>query len=192
MHSDEPFLDLYEVLEVDFQCTERTLEIAYHRLAKAFHPDNPETGDVARFGEVVDAYKMLRNPRTRNQYDVQYRRFYGQDGLQAGRAPEWRHNSAEGAADGENHARILRRLYKRRREHPAEPGEGEYILQEMLGCSEAQFAFHAWYLKAKGLIEVTEQGTIAITVAGVDYVIASSRNFVRENLRLTESVPELD
>lgn len=191
MDNEESFRDLYEVLEVEFQCGERTLELAYHRLAKVFHPDNRDTGDVARFGELVDAYKTLRNPRLRGEYDVQYRRFYGHDRIGAS---AWRSelDPVAGASDGEVHERILRRLYKRRRECGSEPGEGEYALQEMVGCSEAEFEFHAWYLKAKGLIEITETGTFAITVAGVDAVIATSRDLVRENLRLTSSTPTLD
>lgn len=192
VENEEPFPNLYEMLEVNFQCTERALGTAYHRLAKIFHPDNPQTGDVARFGEIVGAHKTLRNPRTRSEYDAKYRQFFGQEDMPSVVRSDWDLDPGDGADDGEIHAQILRRLYKRRRDHVADPGEGEIILQEILDCSEAQFAFHAWYLKAKGLIEVTEQGTLAITVAGVDHVISHSRNFVRENLRLSSSVPSLD
>jgi curved DNA-binding protein len=56
----------------------------------------------------------------------------------------------------------------------------------MLGCTTEAFDFHAWYLKAKGLIETTDAGSLAITIAGVDHVINTSRSMAQEKLRITQ------
>lgn len=60
-----------------------------------------------------------------------------------------------------------------------------WLLEEPLGCSESQFEFHVWYLKAKGFIHTTEQGTIAITIDGLDHVIANSQNEESRKLLLS-------
>ena len=40
----------------------------------------------------------------------------------------------------------------------------------MLGCPAEHLDFHIWYLKEKGWIRRTENGTLEITVAGVDQI----------------------
>ena len=61
---------------------------------------------------------------------------------------------------------------------------GAYELQRQLDCSDEAFDFHVWYLKAKGLVETTDAGTLAITIAGVDHVINTSRSAAQEKLRI--------
>jgi len=43
-------------------------------------------------------------------------------------------------------------------------------------------------LKAKGLIEITEHGTLAITIEGVDHVIAMSQTVMREKLLIGRTI----
>ena len=50
-----------------------------------------------------------------------------------------------------------------------------YYLQQELGCSDESFEFHTWYLKSKGLIEISPASEYAITIEGVDHVITQSR-----------------
>ena len=63
MNEEQPFVDYYRILQVSPNCDSKILEAAYRHLAKIYHPDHPETADVARFKEVVEAYRMLRNPK---------------------------------------------------------------------------------------------------------------------------------
>lgn len=49
----------WEVLGVAINATEAQLLEAYRLLAKKFHPDIPETGDVERFRRIQDAYNMM-------------------------------------------------------------------------------------------------------------------------------------
>lgn len=73
-------------------------------------------------------------------------------------------------------------LYKRRREHPEDPGVLSYHVQGLTKCSDESFEFHTWYLKSKGYLEITQQSELAITIEGVDHVIAMSRS--REERKL--------
>ena len=54
-------------------------------------------------------------------------------------------------------------------------------------CSDENFEFYIWYLKAKNFIEITEQGTLEITIQGVDHVISTSRATKAEKLLITQS-----
>lgn len=188
MPGEEPFVDYYRVLEVDPGCDEATLDAAYRRLAKIFHPDHPETADPDRFAAILEAHRALRTPQQRTAYDLRHAAnvpaepIAGEGAAASGSAAE--PNFALG--DDEVHARLLMALYRKRREDATQAGIGEFYLQEMLGCSDAHFAFHRWYLQSKGLIEVTEEGTLAITVAGVDHVIAMSRNDITEKLVIAQ------
>jgi curved DNA-binding protein len=175
MTKPDEFVDFYALLGVDPTCSYRELEAAWHRLAKKFHPDNPDTADVDSFSEIVGAYRVLRDPSSREAYDRQH-------------FPDFRSRAAEASAgfnglvdektaadDADVHYRILLSLYRRRRENPSDPGILQWLLQEKLGCPEAQFEFHIWYLKSKRYIEVTESLALAITIEGIDAVISTSR-----------------
>lgn len=184
MSLEEPFVDFYSVLEVAPTSSARALEAAYHLLAKRYHPDHAEEADVRKFTEVVSAYKALKDPQDRASYDLHYAKITGfdfsksNDGLADERAAY---------SDADSHSKILQFLYKRRRESAQDPGVGRFFVQEMLNCSDELFDFHTWYLKEKGLIAMTEQGMLAITIKGVDHVISTSRTIIKEKLLLEGS-----
>jgi curved DNA-binding protein len=177
------------VLRVDPNCNARTLETAYHMLAKTYHPDHGEAADVGKLTEVIDAYKALRNGEDRVAYNQRYAAHTGfiffdpDEGLGADHSA---------LSDADAHARILQLLYKRRREHAQDAGVGRYFVQELLDCTDDVFDFHVWYLKEKGLILATEQGGLAITIAGVDHVIAMSHSAQKEKLLITQSSADED
>jgi curved DNA-binding protein len=184
MENGHQFVDYYSTLQVHPECNARTLEVAYRHLAKIYHPDHPETADLDRFNSIIEAYALLRKPRTRASYDVLYTRNTGFTfaSKEAGQA--------EGIAvvsDANIHSSILMYLYKKRRECSRSPGVGTYQILRSLNCSEENFEFHAWYLKKKGFIEVTDDGTFAITVDGVDHVISTSQTTAETRLRITQS-----
>jgi curved DNA-binding protein len=187
MEAGEPFIDYYELLGVEWDCDARTLEYAYRQLAKMYHPDNSGSADVTKFKQVIAAYRALRDPDDRAAYDLVYA------ANSVGWAPsttaddEAEVQERAALSDADVHEKILRLLYRRRREHAQDPGVPQFSIQEMLSCTDAVFEFHEWYLKAKGFIARTEQGTLAITIEGVDQVISTSRTKKAEKLRLTKS-----
>jgi len=184
MPNGQPFVDYYRILEVEPDCNARALETSYHLLAKMYHPDHGETADVARLTAVIDAYRALKDPELRAEYDLLYASATGY--VFASQSDDGEPESAP-LSDAEAHARILMLLYKRRREQALDAGVGRYFVQEALKCSDELVEFHLWYLKEKGFIATTEQGTMAITIEGVDHVIATSRTTMQEKLLLSNS-----
>jgi curved DNA-binding protein len=182
MEDGHPFIDYYAILQVDPQCSARALEMAYRHLAKMFHPDHPETADLNRFNSITEAYAMLRKPDKRARYDALYARKTGYSF-----APKEARRSEGMAAisDAAMHANILLYLYKKRRASAHHPGAGTYDIIRSLDCTDEHFEFHAWYLRKKGYIEHTEDGQYAITVEGVDHVIATAEA-AEKTLRITQ------
>lgn len=187
MADGEPFVDYYDILQVDPNCSVRVLEFAFHRLAKIHHPDRTGSADSARFSELTEAYNVLRKRNKRTKYDRLYFQHFPE--RVAKYTPESASNFEEGPAldDADAHARILAFLYRKRRENAQKAGVVGFYLQEMLQCSDEHFDFHKWYLKEKGFIVLTEDGTLAITVQGVDHVISMSRTAEAEKLLLAQA-----
>ena len=187
MTDDLPFVDYYAVLQIDRHCSTKALEAAYRHLAKMFHPDHPETADVTKFNAVIEAYRVLRDPARRAGYDPVHAA--NRPGSASASPLNGGLEAEDKVAldDAEAHARILLMLYKRRRENALDAGVSDYLIQEMLNCSLEHLEFHRWYLKAKGYIEVTEQGTVAITIDGIDHVIAKSQTTKVEKLLIAQA-----
>ena len=187
MDAGQPFVDYYNVLRVRPNCDAKSLEAAYHALLKMYHPDHAGAADTAKFNGVIEAYKALRDPTKRAEYDLVYAEYNREEWAEA--YPSGEAESGEKAAldDADNHAEILMFLYKKRRENAQSPGVVGFYVQDMLGCSDEEFEFHKWYLKEKGFVVITEQGTLAITVQGIDHVISVSKTTRAERLLLTQS-----
>lgn len=187
MTGDHQFVDYYRILEVKPDCDAKNLEAAYRRLAKAYHPDHMETADVDKFNTVVQAYRFLRDASVRAEYDILYNENIPADDAASVMFDDVRIEEQAALTDAEAHEKILMKLYKKRRENAQNPGVLAFYIQEYLNCSDEIFAFHAWYLKAKGFVERTEQNELAITVEGIDHVIAISRTSMAAQLRIASA-----
>lgn len=60
-------MNLYRTLGVRKNASLKTIKDAYRALSKTYHPD--VGGDGARFGEIALAYRVLKDPATREAYD---------------------------------------------------------------------------------------------------------------------------
>lgn len=183
MNNDSSFVNYYSILKVHPECDAKTLETAYRDLAKIYHPDHPDTADTEKFQRVLEAYRGLKNPEDRASYNITYS-MHTAFSFDAQSSETIIDLSAP--SDHESHTKLLLQLYKRRREFANDPGVGQYSLQKMLNCTDETFEFYIWYLKGKAFIEYTNDGTLAITIAGVDYIISLSQVRAQEKLEIAQ------
>jgi DnaJ-class molecular chaperone len=67
----EPFVDHYGVLGITASATTKEIHDAYRALARLHHPDHDKSdGAAARFEAIAKAYRVLRDPESREAYDV--------------------------------------------------------------------------------------------------------------------------
>ena len=170
--------DYYKILQVDSKADQEMIERAYRLLAKRYHPDNLETGDVKQFEDLITAYRILSDPKERGAYD---------DDLQAASAYQdnvFSNPPRSGTAEGETglYQAILLMLYFVRRRDSDKPGVGLYEIGRLIDLPDKEAAFHIWYLKEKGWIKRVETGEFAITVEGVDEVIKGGLLTKKNNL----------
>ncbi len=156
--------DLYEILEISPNASQETIERMFRYLAQRYHPDREGTGDADRFHQVVKAYGTLKEPESRAAYDSRHKTNL-----------DYQWSLVEEAGDEDNfekdsiiQERVLSVLYTKRKRDPQEPGLGPIQLERLTGCPREMLDFHLWYLKDKGWIMRTDDGSIAITVEGVD------------------------
>lgn len=164
MHDD--FVDHYEILQLSPNADEDTILRVFRLLAKRYHPDNTGTGDRVRFDRLLQAHKVLSDPESRAGYDLEYeRRRSQQRGIVAQASPG-------GVLDEDQQVRanILALLYVQRRRDFQNPGMGDYMLTDMLDIPMDHLVFHLWYLRGKGYVQRLEDGSLSITVEGVDQV----------------------
>lgn len=186
MDDGDEFVDFYALLGVDRHSTRSEIEKAYRQLAQIYHPDHTETADVGKFQEATRAYKALKNAQRREEYDRRYAAEMGEEPPAATPRDDIVIDGTTAVQDAELHEELLLALYKQRRENAREPGVMPYYLQRELGCSDESFEFHTWYLKSKGLIEISPSSEYAITIEGVDHVISQSRA-AKERLLLEQA-----
>ena len=175
------FTDYYELLEISPNANSETIERIFRHFAMRYHPDNRDTGDLSRFTEIVEAHNTLKDPVKRAQYDIQHKEHSGV-----------RTRLAEEASDTKGIARdvvvqdkLLSILYVKRRQNLKDPGIGDFELERLSGCPREHLEFHVWYLKEKGWIGRQENGTLAITVEGVDHANSEQRRRETTTKQLT-------
>lgn len=177
--------DYYEALQLSPHADAETVERVFRHLAKRFHPDNGETGDSTRFATVVEAYRVLSDPERRAAYDAGYSKLQEQ---------QWKlfdQASAVGGVEGDRRIRlgILTVLYQARRRDVDRPGVGVLDLERILDCPQDHMKFHLWYMREKGWLERQENGTLAITASGIEYLNSQDLPWVDEQHRLRAPGP---
>src|SRR5436190_14505946 len=95
-----------------------TVERIFRYFAMRYHPDNQQTGNEARFSEVVEAHNVLKDPVKRAQYDISYREHAGAHLQLVEEASD-----AKGVQkDAVVQAKLLALLYVKRRQDVSNPG----------------------------------------------------------------------
>src|SRR5512141_477856 len=162
--TDAGLKDYYEILQLSPRADRDTIERVFRYLANRFHPDNRETGDSARFNEIVEAYEVLSSAAKRAHYDLRY------EGVREKRWRLFSQETAQHEVDVDSRIRlaIMSILYIVRRNNPSDPGVGSMELERLLECPEPVVRFHCWYLRENDWISRLDSGYLAITAKGVD------------------------
>lgn len=70
-----PAKDYYSILEIDRGASKKEIRKAYLKMVKKYHPDtkSPDSEiDTDKFGLVLEAYKVLSNPKLKEEYDQKF------------------------------------------------------------------------------------------------------------------------
>ena len=185
---DTGFIDYYEALQLSPNADVETISRVYRILAKRYHPDNQDTGDVEKFATITDAHRILSDSEKRAAYDVRY---------EENRATVLKIFDEASTSDGfDTDERIfegiLSLLYIARRRDVSKGGMGVIQIERFLGCPSEHLEFHIWYLREKGWIERLDSGQISITVTGVDRMMEQDLLLLRRNQLLMENNPDAD
>ena len=172
----EKIEDYYEVLQISPNAEPETIHRVYRLLAQRFHPDNNESGNEARFREIVEAYRVLGDPEARAKYDVAHATLKQQ---------RWRFVSSSARSDNEFESEqlirlvILELLYTRRRTELESPGLSLLDLEALTGRAREHLEFTIWYLTQKKLVTRSDGSVLVITVDGVEYLEKSLDEFAQ-------------
>jgi hypothetical protein len=165
--SDKDAPDYYEILRLDPSTAPDAIERVYHTLARRYHPDNERTGDAEIFLRVVEAYRILNDPRRRQKYDQKRDTNVSLVPYQL-LTPEF-----HAGLRGEQNRRItvLCLLYRRRSSDFEFPGLTVLDLERMSGgFTREELGFAMWYLCEKGYAKIDDSTRYCITSLGADFV----------------------
>ena len=160
------FIDHYEVLQISPNAQPETIQRVYRMLAQMYHPDNSETGDVARFESVLEAYRLLTDPEKRAAYDVEHRSVC---------SVRWKifdQSTSVQGVEGERLKRlgVLSLLYNKRIHEPHNPVLGIIEFEQLLGCPREHLELSFWYLRESGRIQRSDNGRYTLTWKGLEYL----------------------
>jgi curved DNA-binding protein CbpA len=133
-------------------------------LAQRYHPDHKETGDEAKFQRLLEAYQTLSDLEKRAAYDVMW---------SAKKKQTWDVFRNQKEADGTGAERRKRTmalavLYRKRLRKPDNPFIQLREIEDVLGIEKEHLEFALWYLREKGYISKTDNGSFSITALGVE------------------------
>jgi curved DNA-binding protein CbpA len=159
--------DYYEILQISPSAEPETIHRVYRLLAQRSHPDNAQTGNEVQFRILTEAYHVLSDPEKRAEYDLSHASV---------RQERWRllanNGRAENDFEAEQHIRlmVLELLYTRRRTELDNPSVSLLDVEALTGRAREHLEFTIWYLIQKEYIKRSDNGRMAITADGVDYL----------------------
>jgi curved DNA-binding protein CbpA len=158
--------DYYEFLQISPNADLETIHRVYRYLASRYHPDNPKTGDPAKFELLREAHNVLSNRATRAEYNMARQRETPN--------PDTLSNTIDfmDSLEGELNRRlgVLAVLYFRRRSNPFKPEVSLAEIEDRMGFPRDYLEFTSWYLQKKGYITRADNSDFTLTAEGVDFV----------------------
>ena len=178
------FINHYETLEVSPSASFETVERVFRYLAKRYHPDASESGDIKKFTQIAEAYEVLGDPSKRASFDGE---------LDKQRVAEVEIVEGTGTIgdDTADRHQLLSLFYAQRRKSIKNPGLGLNTVEQMMGIPVEVLDFHVWFFREKGWIQREEGGAISITADGVEKLEASAElQEERNRLRITNAAQQ--
>ena len=166
--------DYYEILQLNNNATQDTIERMFRYMAGKYHPD--KGGDKERFNYLVKAFENLRDPVMRAAYDAKLQE-------QAAEHSALSDHARQAGPDAAERHELLCLFYARRRQSFDSPALGAVTIEKMMKMPEKVIGFHLWYFREKGWIQRAENGGFVITAEGVDKVEQGEIEF-NQHLRL--------
>ncbi len=175
--SEEGPVDYYEVLQVNTNAEQETIDRVYRMLAQRYHPDNQQSGDEDRFRTLLEAYTVLKDPEQRARYDVLH---------QQRRKDRWR--LVASGAQSENdfemeqvvRLTVLEALYTKRRIQPENPGIYIREFEQLTGVPREHLEFTHWFLQQKKFVATDDHSRLLLTVEGAEYLEQSYRSNLQQ------------
>jgi len=178
------FINHYETLEVSPSASFETVERVFRYLAKRYHPDASENGDIQKFTQIAQAYEVLGDPAKRASFDVELDK-------QKSSEVEIVEGTGTVGDDTADRHRLLSLFYAQRRRSIKNPGLGMNTVEQMMGIPVEVLDFHVWFFREKGWIQREEGGAISITADGVERLESSAeRQEERNRLRITNAATQ--
>ena len=175
------FINHYESLEVSPSASFETVERVFRYLAKRYHPDASEHGDIQKFTRIAEAYEVLGDPAKRASFDNEL-------GNQRVSEVEIVEGTGTIGDDTADRHRLLSLFYAQRRQSIKKPGLGMNTVEQLMGIPVEVLDFHVWFFREKGWIQREEGGAISITADGVEKLEASAElQEERNRLRITNA-----
>jgi len=170
-------VDYYEVLQVNTNAEQETIDRVYRMLAQRYHPDNQQSGDEDRFRTLLEAYTVLKDPEQRARYDVLH---------QQRRKDRWR--LVASGAQSENdfemeqvvRLTVLEALYTKRRIQPENPGIYIREFEQLTGVPREHLEFTHWFLQQKKFVATDDHSRLLLTVEGAEYLEQSYRSNLQQ------------
>lgn len=170
---EDEVTDYYEVLQVNSNAEQETIDRVYRLLAQRCHPDNQQTGDENRFRKLLEAYTVLRDPEKRARYDVAHHR-RRQDRLRLVSSGAQSENDFE--REQIVRLTVLEALYTKRRLEPSSPGIFWAEFERLTGLPREHLEFTHWYLRQKNFVTSDDHSRLLLTVEGAEYLEQSYRS----------------
>ena len=63
-------INYYEILEIDKNATDIDIKSQFKKLSKIYHPDVKSTGNEHKFKEINNAYGILSDSNSKQEYDT--------------------------------------------------------------------------------------------------------------------------
>ena len=179
----EEFVDYYEFLMIAPSADREMVEWAVRLMLTRYGPKAPGGGDAEKYQLVKLAYRTLGDPGRRAVYDEQRAERVAAPAAPAEAVPEDEPESAaldairtsfEATAEDVRASQKLRTaiigaLYDIAAKRPRNPELGRAEIARAVGVRSDQLEFPLWFLREKGLIQVTASSGYNISVDGAEW-----------------------